>query len=85
MNKRKIHIDEKIYNYSIGRSFVAIWNPYGIRKNIHIADLMGISVSCLEKLRYKSWCWHGGLKPSEIKKYISDNIVKKVLPCDFWV
>lgn len=77
--KRVVHIGEQEWRYMIGKCFVHIYGPDGVkvyngtgmRKQISVSDILG--GMDVERAKHKGW--FPGVKPSDVKKFIEENFV----------
>lgn len=77
MSKRKLHIGDKIWHYTVGRSSVSIWSPEETshRINVDIPIITHWTWDNIERARWKRY-WTG-VKPSEIKEFIQTHLNEK--------
>ena len=67
VNKRKIIVNNKTYQYNIGEYIINIWTPYGIRLNIDMAQFLDCSCSDIERGKNKNY-FH--VTPKDIEENI---------------
>ena len=65
---RKIHINGDEYSYKIGKQFIQIFPPSGIKIIINQSEVSGMTWVGLERGYWKKW--FKGITPKMIKEYI---------------
>lgn len=72
---RLIHLNNEIWKWSVGNFHVVIKSPQNKRFNLDITDITGESYDVVERGKWKKW-WTG-VKPSQIKSYIENNLLRQ--------
>ena len=70
---RKIHIDEKVWEYKIGKSHVEIRDPNNKKFAPDFSKVTGLDWDTIER---GQWEGYFSIKPHMIKNYIEENIIK---------
>lgn len=76
VNIRKIHINEQVWEYSIGQSHVPVWSPDGVKSVIEIKRLPGYLKWLEEQENSLGFSDAFRITPGKIKTYIEQVIMK---------
>jgi hypothetical protein len=71
---RKIHINNRIWKYHIGKQNVIIESPLGYKHIVPFNKLMDMNWTDIERAKWKRYFI---IKPSDIKKHIIFDIIIK--------
>lgn len=72
---RKLHINEEIWLYRIGRGHIVIKDPAGKKILTNQSDVSGVNWPELERGYWKGY--FKGITPSMVKDWIIKNILKE--------
>ena len=75
MTKRKLHINNEEWTYSVGKQFIPVWSPEGVKTLTDKSEVTGIAQSEIERR-----AWKGNpvpIKPGMIKSWIINNVINK--------
>ena len=70
---RRVHIDDQVWRYRVGRSYISIWSPEGQRTTTDESAVTGIDYASLERAYWKGYA--RGVGPGEIKQWIQKNLL----------
>lgn len=72
MGNRLIHFEKDVWIYRVGNQYVKIRSPYNKSFSIGIDTILGICPDDFERAIWKGY--YTGVKPSDVKKYIENNL-----------
>jgi hypothetical protein len=64
---KKIHTDEGVYQYQVGRQNVLLFDPKGTKSVIPLSDISGLSWDQIERGKWKRWF---SVTPSMVRDFI---------------
>ena len=74
---RKVHINGQKYWYKIGKVFIPIFTPNGVKFLANQSLVSGLSWNELERGYWKGW--FKGITPKMIKEYITKEKINEAL------
>lgn len=71
---RKVHINNRIWKYKIGKQNLIIESPLGYKHIVSFDKLMNMKWTDIERAQWKKYFM---IKPSDIKRHILFDIIPK--------